>query len=111
MDTWKPGRPVLTTQDHADWQAWRLERRRQQQRDRRARLRRIDYHASPDTAVALDALWKQRAACDYSSIIDSIVREWLACCHRNKQVRSTGAAAKPKHTPVGEVGDRSGGRG
>ena len=33
MDSWKPGRPVLTSQDNADWHAWRTERKRQQQRD------------------------------------------------------------------------------
>ena len=84
MDVWKPGRPVLTAQDHSEWLTWRTERKRQQQRDRRARLRRIDYHASPDTAAALDQLWQRRLGHDFSSIIDGIVRDWLLHCHRNK---------------------------
>lgn len=90
MDSWKPGRPVLTSQDNADWRAWRTERKRQQQRDRRARLRRFDYHASPDTAAALERLWKPFAGHDYSTIIDRIVRDWLSDCHRNKLARNIG---------------------
>ena len=89
MDKWIPGRPVLTEQDNADWRAWRSERKRQQQRDRRARLRRFDYCASPDTAAALELLWQPRPGCDFSTIIDGIVRDWLACCHRNKVVSET----------------------
>lgn len=83
MSTWTPGKPVKTAQDRADWLAWRKTRKRDQQAYRRSRLRRIDYHASPDTAAALALLWKPRAGCDFSSIIDGIVRDWLACCHRN----------------------------
>lgn len=82
--TWEPGTPVQTDQDHADWIAWRKGRKCQQQKARRARLRRIDYYASPDTAAALERLWKPLAGHDYSAIIDAIVREWLADCHRNK---------------------------
>ena len=84
MSTWKPGMPVVTERDHGDWLVWRAERKRQQQRDRRARLRRIDYHASPDTAAALDKLWQRRPGRDFSTIIDGIVRDWLLHCHRNK---------------------------
>ena len=86
MSNWEPGKPVQTAQDHADWLDWRKARKRHQQAHRRSRLRRIDYHASPDTAAALDLLRKPRAGCDFSSIIDGIVRDWLACCHRNKVV-------------------------
>lgn len=84
MSTWIPGKPVLTAQDHAAWHAWRKARKLQQQRDRRAGLRRIDYHASPDAAAALDSLWRSQSGFDYSRIIDSIVADWLAHCHRNK---------------------------
>ena len=77
MDRWAPGRPVLTAQDHTEWLSWRKERKRQQQRDRRAGLRRIDYHASRDVAAALDLLWRPKPGGDYSSIIDGIVRDWL----------------------------------
>lgn len=84
MTRWEPGQPVHTAQDHADWLAWRTERKRQQQRYRRARLRRFDYHASPDTAATLERLWKPLAGHDYSTIIDRIVRDWLHDCHRNK---------------------------
>ncbi len=78
MSIWMPGKPVITATDQAEWLAWRSERKRQQQRDRRARLRRIDYHASPDTAAALERLWRPQSGGDFSSIIDSIVREWLS---------------------------------
>ena len=87
---WEPGKPVLTTHDRAAWLEWRKARKRDQQTARRARLRRIDYHASPDTAAALDLLWKPRAGYDYSSIIDGIVRDWLAHCHRNTERPNTG---------------------
>ena len=89
MSTWTSGKPIRPAQDRAEWIAWRNDRRRQQQTARRARLRRIDYHASPDTAAALDLLWKPQAGHDYSSIIDSIVRDWLAGCHRNRVGENT----------------------
>ena len=88
MNEWEPGRPVLTARDRALWLAWRSARKRQQQVDRRARHRRIDYYASLEAAAALDRLWAPQAGRDFSSILDAIVMEWLACCHRNKQVAS-----------------------
>jgi hypothetical protein len=75
---WAPGKSVLTSQDHADWLAWRRERKRAQQRDRRARLRRIDYYASPDAAAVLEGLWRSAPGFDFSSIIDRIVRAWAS---------------------------------
>jgi hypothetical protein len=74
---WTPGKPVLTGADQAKWLAWRSNRRREQQRERRARLRRIDYHASIDTAMALERMWRPSPGHDFSSILDRIVREWL----------------------------------
>jgi hypothetical protein len=84
VNTWEPGRPVLTAHDRAAWLAWRKTRKRQAQADRRARCRRFDYYASPDIAAALDGLWKPVAGHDFSTILDSIVRDWLDGCHRNK---------------------------
>ena len=83
MSDWTPGRPVITEADLSQWLAWRREKKRLDQRHRRARLRRFDYCASPDVAAALEILWRPQAGGDYSSIIDGIVRDWLACCHRN----------------------------
>jgi hypothetical protein len=40
--TWQPVQPVVTAQDHADWQAWRRARILEGQRWRRSRMRRID---------------------------------------------------------------------
>jgi hypothetical protein len=85
VDTWEPGRPVLTAHDEAAWLAWRKVRKLQAQAYRRARCRRFDYYASPDTAAALEALWKPAAGRDFSTIIDGIIRDWLACCHRNTE--------------------------
>lgn len=78
MGIWTPGKPVITAADQAEWLAWRSERKRQQQRDRRARLRRFDYHASPDTAAVLEHFWRPHPGGDFSSVIDRIVRDWLA---------------------------------
>ena len=77
MNSWSPGKPVLTESDQAQWRAWRIERKRQQQRERRQRLRRFDYYASPDTAAAIENLWRPKPGRDFSSILDRIVREWL----------------------------------
>ena len=84
MNAWQPGKPVVSAQDHTEWLSWRKDRKRQRQADRRARLRRIDYYASPDTAAALDQLWQGRSGHNFSAIIDGIVRDWLLHCHRNK---------------------------
>ena len=88
MSEWVPGQPVLSVTDQAQWVVWRKERKRQQQRDRRAQLRRIDYHASPDTAALLGQLWTPHSEGDFSSIIDRIIREWsIATGIKSGQVR------------------------
>lgn len=81
MSTWEPGQPVLTAADHDAWLAWRAERRRQLQRQRRVRLRRIDYHAGRDAAAILSALWTPTPGGDFSTLLDRIVIEW-ATRHR-----------------------------
>jgi hypothetical protein len=43
---WQPGRPVVTAQDHTEWQAWRRARILEGQRERRKQIRRIDYYPS-----------------------------------------------------------------
>ena len=85
MDVWKPGRPVLTAQDHLEWRAWRTDRKRQQQRDRRARYPRIDYYPDNDTDALIRSLSGPFVGGDFSSVINRIVREWTERCHRNKQ--------------------------
>ena len=74
--TWQPGTPVRTQQDHADWQHWRRERKRQQQQWRRARYPRIDYYPDKHAAEVIDGLRRPCVGGDLSSIINRIVSEW-----------------------------------
>jgi len=74
--TWQPGAPVLTDQDHAEWQAWRRNRALELQRERRKRLRRIDYYPSEPAAEVIDGLRANQVGGDASSILNRIVEEW-----------------------------------
>ena len=73
--TWHPGEPVTTPQDHAEWEAWRRERKREQQRQRRAMYWRLDYY--PDRAPA-DILSGacERWKCGAPHALDRIIAEW-----------------------------------
>ena len=82
---WCPGQRILTEQDRSEWLAWRKERKRQQQRERRARYARIDYYPSDAALTVIECLVMQRAGYDFSSVLDRIVEEWKAKCHRNKE--------------------------
>lgn len=73
---WMPGRPVLTEQDHAEWQARRRAQILEQQRGRRKRLRRIDYYPSKDAAAIIDRFRTRRSGGDASSILNRIIAEW-----------------------------------
>lgn len=53
--------------------AWRLARKLEQQRSRRARMRRIDYYPSKDAQVVIEQMWGRSVGCDFSSIIDRLV--------------------------------------
>jgi hypothetical protein len=74
--TWQPGLPVRTEQDRREWETWRRERKREQQRERRARFPRIDYYPSPAAAEVINGLWSHQGGCDLSSVINRIVGEW-----------------------------------
>jgi len=76
--TWQPGMPVVTEQDHADWQVWRRERKLEQQRERRRTERRIDYYPSKEAAAIIDQLRTPYAGGDLSSVLNRIVGEWSA---------------------------------
>lgn len=90
--TWQPGTPVRTAQDHADWQQWRKDRKREQQRQRRATNRRIDFYPDPRAAEAINKLVQPNVGGDYSSVINRIVGEWLeAQRRRTVRQRSTGS--------------------
>ena len=75
---WMPGRPVATPQDHAAWERWKRDRKREQQRQRRAKLRRIDYYPSAEAAKIIDAMTRPIAYRDYSGVLDRIVAEWAS---------------------------------
>ena len=76
--TWRPGLIVLTDSDRAAWLQWRAERKRQQQRERRARYPRIDYYPDPLAADAIGRYCGPFPGGDLSSVINRIVGKWLA---------------------------------
>jgi hypothetical protein len=76
--TWQPGTPIRTEEDEAEWRAWRRKRILTAQRDRRARLRRIDFYAVPEVVAIIDRLRTHRAGGDASSVLNRIVNEWAA---------------------------------
>jgi hypothetical protein len=77
---WRPGMPIRTEQDKANWHNWRRERILTAQRDRRARMRRIDYYASPEADAIINRLRRHAEGGDASSIINMIILEWAAGC-------------------------------
>lgn len=83
--SWAPGLPVITEQDHQSWQQWRKDRKRQQQRERRAKYPRIDYYPSDEASALIRGLSSNTVGGDFSSVLNRIVSEWAARCHRNKQ--------------------------
>ncbi len=76
--SWQPGKPLRTAQDRGEWETWRRERKRQQQRDRRARYARIDYYPDDDAAAVIYSMVKPQVGGDFSSVINRIVGEWAA---------------------------------
>ena len=80
---WKPGLPVVTTQDHEEWRIWRNERKRQQQRERRALYPRIDYYPDSLAVQVIRDMTTNGPGGDLSSVLNRIVGEWAENCHRN----------------------------
>lgn len=60
----------------AEWRAWQREQARVHQRQRRARLRRIDYYPSDEAERIIDRLRRPHAGGDASSIINRLLCEW-----------------------------------
>lgn len=79
--TWEPGQPVLTEADKAQWQEWRRDRKRQQQRARRASHPRIDYYPSPEALALIESMWRPHAGRDASSVINRLIVECAKRCH------------------------------
>jgi hypothetical protein len=71
--TWQPGQPVITADDVAQWKDWKRTSKREGQRLRRQRYRRIDYYPGDDAQSVIDARTHPRCGSDYSSVIDSLV--------------------------------------
>lgn len=82
---WRPGRPVVNDADRAEWMQWRAERKRQQQRDRRARYPRIDYYPTAEAYELIRSLSGPHLGGDFSSVISRVVVAWAENCHRNKK--------------------------
>lgn len=71
--TWQPGVPVITSSDHAEWQAWRKARKLEQQRQRRQLYPRIDYTPSKAAREIIRARTFPSVGGDQSSVIDQLV--------------------------------------
>jgi len=70
---WVSGQPVCTPADEQEWRSWRAARKLEQQRSRRARMRRIDYYPSRDALAVIEGMWGRSMGQDFSSIIDRLV--------------------------------------
>lgn len=77
MSQWKPGKPVITEDDRAEWQAWKKCSILEAQRGRRAKYPRIDYYPSKAALEIIQAHTCAYAGGDYSSVINRIVQEWV----------------------------------
>lgn len=77
LTPWQPGMPVRTAEDHSAWRSWRLERKREQQRARRAKYRRIDYYPDECAKGLIDSLGHRSVGGDYSSVINRIIGAWI----------------------------------
>jgi hypothetical protein len=80
---WRPGLPVATKLDHDDWAVWKRERVLSLQRERRQRLRRIDYYPSRHVLPVIDRLTAQWGG-SVGSTLDRIIAEWTAVPESNK---------------------------
>ena len=74
--SWKPGLPVVTEQDTAEWQEWRRVSKRDAQRWRRSRYPRIDYYPDELASSVIGAQSGPFVGGNYSSVINRIVAEW-----------------------------------
>ena len=59
-----------------EWRAWQRDRAKTLQRERRARMRRIDYYPSEEAVRIIDRLRRPYAGGDASSIISRLICEW-----------------------------------
>lgn len=81
---WSPGRPVSTEADRCAWEAWRLESKRAGQRERRRRLCRIDWEASPEMRAYLAGLQERHGWPPIGTLLAAIVIDWAQRHERGK---------------------------
>lgn len=74
--TWQPGRRVITEDDRRLWTEWRLQAKRDSQRARRRRLRRIDYETSLQMGEFLTSLQRNYGRVPIGQLLDAIVQSW-----------------------------------
>ena len=67
-------------------ESWKRRRASYLQRERRARLRRIDFYGEPDACAVIDRLRRPSVGGDASSIINRIILEWA----ENRRKRRSG---------------------
>lgn len=78
LDAGHQDTPIITAPNRAERQAGRRARILTLQRERRQRMRRIDYYPSENAAAIIDTLRTHGVGGDASSIINRIVSEWSA---------------------------------
>jgi hypothetical protein len=78
LDTGHQDTPIITAENRAERQAGRRERILTLQRERRHRLRRVDYYPSENAAAIIDTMRNHGVGGDASSIINRILSEWSA---------------------------------
>ena len=76
--TWRPGLPVASASDDADWQAWCKARKLEQQRQRRQRYPRIDYYPGKQARAIIMANTGNHPGGDYSTVIDRLILSGLS---------------------------------
>ena len=76
MSEWQPGKPVKTRDDATAWRTWIKIRKLEQQRERRAQERRIDYYPSREALEVILDQTHDAPGGDFASVINRIIEEW-----------------------------------
>jgi hypothetical protein len=84
----RPTDPVVAAMDEDEQALWRRWRALRLQCERRARMRRIDYYASPAADAVIDGLRSGSCGGDASSIINRIIGSGLPEANMRGDIRS-----------------------
>jgi hypothetical protein len=71
--TWQPGESVLSASDDAEWRAWRIANKLEQQRARRRQYPRIDYYPGKEARAIIMQNTGNHPGGDYSTVIDRLI--------------------------------------